>query len=188
MEPIVMRGGKGKRRMARPESWLCKYPSCKETITVEIQRQTVARKAIVFHLHTCLSTITCSSWPSCSEPRLLCSYNNARIWNCNGALFQFKWKLGSRCSQLKSDTFRVLWTIWLTQYRKWWKNTICKIHTVYVLLFYPSWKIYIQIRLYIKTFLWQIAASTSTIFLQHFFWTNAVISADRTYKNFDLLW
>lgn len=71
-EPIVM-GKKGKRRMARPESWLCKYPSCEETITVEIQRQTIARRAIVSHLYMCLTTITCSSCPSCSEP-CLCAH------------------------------------------------------------------------------------------------------------------
>lgn len=104
----------------------------------------------------------------------LCSYNNARIRNCNGALFQFKWKLGSPSSgspSSRSGTFGVLWTVWLTQCRKWWKDTRCKIHTshkihnsLYTLCFIqPEKKSYILIRIYTR-FLWHFAASTFTIF------------------------
>lgn len=85
-------GGGGKHIMARPESWLCKYPSCKGTITLEIQRQTITRKAIVSHLHICLTTITCSSCPSCSEQCLCVHIIMHTSENCHSALFQFKWK------------------------------------------------------------------------------------------------
>ena len=130
--------------IARPGSWLCKYPSCKGTITLEMQRQTITWITIVYHLHICLTTVTCSSCPSCSE-QCLCVHiimhtSEIGIVHCFSSNESFAAWAELAVQARDFHSFETIWLIW---YRKRRENILYKIH---ISCFYTlkDWTTHIQ--------------------------------------------